>query len=72
VGVGAYAKGRGKDLGNALEFRTTAEGGWQFDNGARLGVLFSHTSNANIVQKNPGTEALLVSLQVPIGALFGN
>ncbi len=72
VAVGAYDKGQGKDLGSTLEFRTTAEGGWQFANGLRLGLIFSHTSNANIVRRNPGTGALLVSLQVPIGALFGN
>lgn len=72
IGAGAYDKGSGKNLGGTLEFRTTAEGGWQFDTGVRLGLLFSHTSNANIVDHNPGTEALLVSLQFPIGALLGD
>lgn len=72
VAVGGYDKGNGKDLGSTLEFRTTAEAGWQFDNGLRVGVIFSHISNANIVRHNPGTEALLLSVQVPIGALFGD
>ncbi len=72
MAVGAFARGNGKNLGGTLEFRTTAEGGWQFDTGMRLGLLFSHTSNANIYNRNPGTEALLVSLQVPLGALLGN
>lgn len=72
VAVGGYDKGNGKDLGSTLQFRTTAEGGWQFDNGLRVGLIFSHTSNANIVRHNPGTEAVLLSVQVPIGALFGD
>jgi hypothetical protein len=72
IAVGAFDRGSGKNLGGTLEFRTTAEGGWQFDTGMRLGLLFSHTSNANIYDRNPGTEALLVSVQVPLGALLGD
>ncbi len=72
IAVGGYSRGQGKNLGSTLEFRTTAEAGWRFDNGLRVGMIFSHTSNANIVRINPGTEALLVSMQVPVGALLGN
>jgi lipid A 3-O-deacylase len=72
VAIGGYHQGNGKDLGDILEFRTTMEFGWRFDNDMRLGIVFSHASNANIVHINPGTEALLVSMQVPVATLFGN
>ena len=72
VAVSGYARGAGKKLGSIVGFRSTAEAGWRFDDGLRLSVLFSHTSNAGLTRSNPGTEALPVSVRVSIGALFGN
>ena len=68
--VGAYSRGSGKDLGGTIEFRTAIEAAWRFDNQSRLGVEFSHISNAGIYDHNPGTETLTVNYSVPIGSLF--
>ncbi len=70
VAVGAYSRGSGKDLGGVVEFRTAIEAAWRFANQSRLGVEFSHISNASIYDHNPGTEILTVNYSVPIGSLF--
>ncbi len=70
VGVGLYGRSNGKNLGSVVEFRSTFEGGYVFDNGMRLVASFGHTSNAGLTRHNPGTEAAVVSFQVPIAALF--
>lgn len=54
------------DLGYPLEFRSAIEFAYRFDNRARLGVAVSHTSNAHLGDKNPGTEALLVNYSIPL------
>ena len=55
---GAYYDGDGKDLGHWIEFRSQAEIAWRFDNRARLGLALNHLSNADIGDKNPGSEQL--------------
>lgn len=71
VGVGLYAQGGAdKDLGSPIEFRTGVEGGYEFMNGHRMGVAFSHMSNADIGDENPGAETLNVYYHVPVGDLF--
>ena len=64
-GAGYYDDGSGKKLGNNIEFRTAFEISYELDNKNRLGVSFSHISNANIGDKNPGVEILSFSYQVP-------
>ena len=58
------------DLGHALEFRSQLELAYRFDDRSRLGVAFSHSSNASLGDTNPGTETLLVNYSIPIGKLF--
>ncbi len=72
AGVGAYGQGNGKDLGSVVEFRSTFEGGYVFDNGTRLVASFSHMSNAGITRHNPGTEAAMISFQIPLARLNGH
>jgi lipid A 3-O-deacylase len=55
---GVYAQGEGPDLGGALQFRSAVGAGYEFDNGATLSVLFSHRSNADTQNVNPGLETL--------------
>ncbi len=62
---GAYFHGGGKDLGSVLEFRSGMEVGYQFDNHQRIGLNFSHTSNAGISDTNPGVEVLSVTFHQP-------
>ena len=65
--AGAYAKGDGKPLGGAIEFRSGLELDYQLPNSQRLGVAFNHISNASIYYHNPGIETVLVSYSIPLG-----
>ena len=63
--AGIYDDGSGKKLGNDLQFRTALEVSYELKNKNRIGISFSHISNANIGDKNPGVEILSFSYQVP-------
>ena len=67
---GLYEDGGGKDLGHTIEFRSQIELGYQFENQSRLSVAFSHLSNANIGDDNPGTEVLNLYYHIPLDVLF--
>ncbi len=67
---GLWAEGDGKDLGHVVEFRSQVELGYQFDNKSRLSVAFSHISNANLDDENPGTEVLNLYYHLPLDVLF--
>jgi len=69
-GFGAYANGDGKDLGGTLEFRSQIELAYRFDDRSRLGLAFSHISNADTGDDNPGTEILNVYYAIPIDSIF--
>tara|TARA_B100001057_G_C22654507_1_gene873430 strand:+ start:497 stop:1027 length:531 start_codon:yes stop_codon:yes gene_type:complete len=64
-GAGIYHDGSGKKLGNDLQFRTSFEVSYELKNKNRIGVSFSHISNANLGDKNPGVEILSFSYHVP-------
>ena len=64
-GAGYYDDGNGKKLGNEIEFRTTLEISYEMQNKNRIGLSFSHISNANIGEKNPGVEIISLSYQIP-------
>ena len=72
IGIGAYGRSNGKNLGSVFEIRSTFEGGYVFDNGTRLVASFGHTSNAGITKRNPGTEAAMLSIQFPLSSLMGH
>ncbi|MEE8189219.1 MAG: acyloxyacyl hydrolase [Kiloniellales bacterium] len=72
IGAGGYAEGNGKDLGHAIEFRSQAEIAYRFDDRSRLGVAFSHLSNAGIADENPGVEVLNLYYSLPINRIFGD
>ena len=64
-GAGLYNDGSGKKLGNALQFRTSFEVSYELKNKNRIGISFSHISNANLGDKNPGVEVLSFSYHIP-------
>ena len=64
-GAGIYDDGSGKKLGNDLQFRTSFEISRELKNRNRLGISFSHISNANLGDKNPGVEILSFSYHIP-------
>lgn len=63
---GLYYEGNGKDLGHVIEFRSAAELAWRFDDRSRLGIEISHRSNADIGDKNPGEESLMLFYHFPL------
>lgn len=70
VTLGHYYRGNGKELGSGLEFRSTLEGGWRFDNDIRLTAFFGHSSNAGIGHINPGAEEAGIYLHIPLRSIF--
>ncbi len=70
-GGGYYEDGGGKDLGHEIEFRSQIEVAYRFDDRSRLGLAFSHISNASIGDKNPGVEILNLYYSVPLTRLLG-
>ena len=53
-----------------MEFRSTIELGYRFDDRSRLSLAFGHLSNAGIGDSNPGTEVLTLYYHLPIDRLF--
>lgn len=66
LAVGAYHAGASKDLGLGIQFRSTIEVAYQFENNHRLGLAFSHLSNANLGNENPGTETVQAVYSYPL------
>ena len=64
-GAGYYDDGSGKKLGNEIQFRTSLEISYELKNKNRIGISFSHISNANLGNKNPGVEIISLSYQIP-------
>ncbi len=55
---GYYDMGNGKDLGSFLEFKSQINFGWQLKDKSNLGLSYSHISNADLGNKNPGANNL--------------
>ena len=64
-GAGFYDDGSGKKLGNDIQFRTSLEVSYELKNNNRIGLSFSHISNANLGDKNPGVEIISLSYHIP-------
>lgn len=63
---GLYMKNGGKDLGRVIEFRAGLKLAWRFDDRSRLGIDFSHLSNASMDEHNPGANQLLLYYSIPL------
>lgn len=63
--IGSFRDGKQIRLGNELAFRTGIEAAYRLSNGVRIGVALMHVSNGGLGQRNPGTEALVVSISMP-------
>ena len=53
---GVYEKGDGKDLGNVLEFKSEIKLGFDIFENSQIGYSYSHISNNNWGDTNPGTD----------------
>ena len=65
LAAGLYLKGKGKDLGFPVEFRSAAELGFRFKKGYRLSMNICHISNASLGHRNPGCESLFFTFYYP-------
>ena len=53
---GYYEKGSGKDLGDVLEFKSEIKFGFDVFENSKLGYSYSHISNNDFGETNPGTD----------------
>ncbi len=70
-GPGLFDNGRDLDLGQKLEFRSGLEIAWRFYRHYRIGLAVFHLSNGGLSERNPGTEALVLSLCIPVATGSG-
>ncbi len=63
--IGAYHQGEGKDLGGAVQFRSTIEVAWRHAGGMSIGIQLGHTSNANLYPSNAGENDIFLTLAYP-------
>ncbi|WP_187265444.1 acyloxyacyl hydrolase [Reinekea thalattae] len=64
-GVYFYGDGSDTDLGHWFELRTSAGLLWNFADDTRIGLHFSHLSNASVTEVNPGTELVSFTYELP-------
>lgn len=70
-GAGLYDEGDSDlDLGHPIEFRLQIEASYEFNNQNRVGVAFSHLSNADLDDNNPGSEILSLYWHLPINQIL--
>lgn len=71
IGIGYYNKGGSDvDLGHPIEFRSQIEISHEFRNKSRIGIGFSHLSNAGLDDTNPGTEVISINYSIPFDKIF--
>ena len=62
TGLYYRGKGKGKNLGGALEFRSGIELSHAVSDKTRVGLSLYHLSHAGIGGKNPGSESLILTV----------
>ena len=65
LAAGYYGQGSSKDLGSHFQFRSQLELSFNLENEKRIGISYSHISNANLATHNPGTESIVISFINP-------
>lgn len=69
-GAGVFASGDGKKMGSALEFRSQLELGYMFENHSRFSIAYSHISNADLTETNPGANSVTLYYHLPTSWLW--
>jgi lipid A 3-O-deacylase len=64
LAIGWFRNASNLDLGGPLEFRESLEVAYRLSGRWRIGVSIAHISNADIYEKNPGQEDLLITCAV--------
>lgn len=71
--AGGYRQGDSKPLtGGTIAFQIGATLSYELDDRSRLGLSFTHISNAFIYDSNPGAESVLLTYAVAFDAPFGS
>jgi hypothetical protein len=70
VAAGLYSKGSGRDLGDAVQFRSQIEVAYTLGNATRLGLSLSHLSDGGFSSTNSGSESVLLSYALPLSSLL--
>jgi hypothetical protein len=65
TGISFYEKGKSKELGGAFEFMSGLSLSYEFAGRSRLGLRYQHASNADLHNKNPGADILLLVYGIP-------
>ena len=66
LGAGLYTNGDSDlDLDFPIQFRSQIEASYELENNSRVGLAFSHLSNAGLGDQNPGTEVLSAYWHIP-------
>lgn len=66
AGLGGYRRAGSEDLGGVFQFRLSLSVAYEFRDSSRLGLQIAHISNANIHEKNPSENELLLTYAIPI------
>jgi lipid A 3-O-deacylase len=67
LAMGGYHEGASSNLGGVFQFRESLDLTYRFDNGHRLGVRAAHISNADLHERNPGEEEILLIYSFSLG-----
>jgi hypothetical protein len=65
--AGVWSRGESTHLGGPFEFREGLELDYRLADGIRVGGRFTHMSNADIYEHNPGAETLSAIVSIPFG-----
>ena len=64
TGFGAYEQGNSNDLGGVFEFYSSLTVAYRLESRSQVGLRFGHISNADLHERNPGTDLLLVQYRI--------
>ncbi|WP_157954351.1 acyloxyacyl hydrolase [Saccharospirillum mangrovi] len=64
-GLYFYGDGDDTDLGHIFELRSSGGLLWEFADATRIGLHYSHLSNASITEVNPGSEMVTLTYELP-------
>lgn len=64
TGFGAYEQGNSNDLGGVFEFYSSLTLGYRLEEHSQVGIRFGHISNADLHERNPGTDLLLLQYRL--------
>ncbi|KPQ08248.1 MAG: Lipid A 3-O-deacylase (PagL) [Rhodobacteraceae bacterium HLUCCA12] len=63
---GLYRQGNGRNLGGAIEFRSSLEVGLRLRSGGEVALGVAHRSNAGIYNTNPGLNTAYLGYSMPL------